>query len=75
MPAIQCALRLFHSFTNETAKINFQFLQFISRCNSYTKHGKCVLNGTNFAFYTIKMRAQEYVSEVGKKTVLSGQPY
>ena len=27
-----------------------------------------------FAFYTIKMRAQEYVSEMEKKTVLSGQP-
>ena len=26
MPAIQCALRLFHSFTNETTKINYQFL-------------------------------------------------
>ena len=26
MPAIQCALRLFHLFTNETTKINYQFL-------------------------------------------------
>ena len=25
-PAIQCALRLFHLFTNETTKINYQFL-------------------------------------------------
>ena len=26
MPAIQCALRLFHLFTNETTNINYQFL-------------------------------------------------
>ena len=38
------------------------------------KHGKFVFNCTNFAFYTIKTSAQEYVSEVGKKPVLSGQP-
>ena len=28
-PAIQCALRLFDSFTSETTKINYQFLNVI----------------------------------------------
>ena len=49
---------------NETTKINFQFLCFISICYSYTKYGECVANCTYFAFSTIKMSAQEYVSKV-----------
>ena len=71
----KCALWLFHSFTNETTKIIFQFLSFISRYNAH--HGKCDNNCTYFAFSSIKMSTHgyvtyEYVSKVGKN-VVSGQ--
>ena len=37
MPSIQCALGLFHLFTNETTKINYQFLNMTKILVSNTK--------------------------------------
>ena len=70
-PAIQkCAL---HSIYSPMRQQKSTFNSYNLFCNTYTKHGKCVLNCTKFAFYTIKMSAQEYLRKV-EKTVLSGQP-